>query len=116
MKQNKGRNEEVQKGTKNAIKKEKNEKHCRKKEEKSMKARKEEETRKGMRRLDPEPMSVSVRPQNKQLSMKDETKGGKPRGAKYFLREKHEVFPTKIAQKENISLNKTMECTSVFFF
>ena len=53
-----------------------------------MKARKEEETRKGMRRLaatdDPRPMSVSLRPQSKQLSMKDETKGGKPGGATYF--------------------------------
>ena len=44
-----------------------------------MKARKEEETRKGMRRLaatdDPRPMSVSLRPQNEQLSMKNEKKG-----------------------------------------
>ena len=43
-----------------------------------MKARKEEETRKGMRRLaakdDPWPMSLSLRPQNKQLSKKDEKK------------------------------------------
>ena len=40
MKQNQGRKEEVQKCTKNAIKKGKH--HCRKKEEKSMKARKEQ--------------------------------------------------------------------------
>ena len=43
-----------------------------------MKTRKEEETRKGMRRLaatdDPRPMSVSLRPQNEELSMKDEKK------------------------------------------
>ena len=68
-----------------------------------MKARKEEETRKGMRRLaatdDPRPMSVSLRPQNEELSMKDEKKGGKPGGANYFLREKHGVFPTKILKK-----------------
>ena len=83
-----------------------------------MKARKEEETRKGMRRLaatdDPRPMSVSLRPQNKQLSMKDETKGGKPGGATYFLREKHWVFPTKIAQR--FFFLKKKECASVFFF
>ena len=79
-----------------------------------MKARKEEETRKGMRRLaatdDPRPMSVSL----KQLSMKDETKGGKPGGATYFLREKHGVFPQKLHKREFFS--KKMECTSVFFF
>ena len=37
MKQNKGRKEEVQKGTKNAIKKKNQEKHCCKKEEKILK-------------------------------------------------------------------------------
>ena len=60
-------------------------------------------TRKGMRPLaatdDSRPMSVSLRPQNEQLSMKDETKGGKPGGAKYFLREARGFFPTKIANK-----------------
>ena len=83
-----------------------------------MKTRKEEETRKGMRRLaatdDPRPMSVSLRPQNKQLSMKDETKGGKPGGAKYFLREKHEVFSNKNCKKE--FFQRKMECGNLFCF
>ena len=69
IKQNKGRKtQELQKGNKERNKKGKN--TVVKKEEKSMKARKEEETRKGMRRLaatdDPRPMSVSLRPLNKQ--------------------------------------------------
>ena len=102
MKQNKGRKKQkLQKGTKNAIKEEKRKTLSKKRRETN--ESKKEETRKGMRGLvatdDPRPMSVSLRPQNKQLSMKDETKGGKPGGATYFLREKHGVFPTKIAQK-----------------
>ena len=84
-----------------------------------MKARKEEETRKGMRRLaatdDPRPMSVSLRPQNEELSMKDEKKGGKPGGANYFLREKHEVFSNKNCKKEKQFKNK-MECGCLFCF
>ena len=65
-----------------------------------MKARKQEETRKGMRRFaatdDPRPMSVSLRPQNKQLSMKDVKKGGKPGGAKIcFKRDARGFFQQK---------------------
>ena len=83
-----------------------------------MKARKEEETRKGMRRFaatdDPRPMSVSLRPQNKQLSMKDVKKGGKPGGAKYVLREMHEVFSNKNSKKEFFKKKKSVEICSVF--
>ena len=65
-----------------------------------MKARKEEETRKGMRGLaatdDPRPMSVSLRPQNEQLSMKNEKKKRKPGGAKYFSREAQGFFQQKL--------------------
>ena len=53
-----------------------------------MKARKQEETRKGMRRFiatdDPRPISVSLRPQNKQLSKKDEKKGVNQEEQKFF--------------------------------
>ena len=117
MKQNQGRKEEVQKGSKNAIKKEKKKNTVEKKEEKSMKARKQEETRKGMRRFaatdDPRSMSVSLRPQNKQLSKKDEKKGGKLGGAKNFLREKHEVFSNKNCKKDFLK-KWSVEICSVF--
>ena len=69
--------EELQKGTKNARKKKNEEKHCCEKEEKTLK-KCNEMSRKGMRRLaatdDPRPMSVSLQPLNKQLSMKDKEK------------------------------------------
>ena len=64
---------------------------------------------------DPRPMSVSLRPQNEQLSMKDETKGCKPGGAKYFLREKHEVVSNKNCKKRNFFKEKlSVEICSVF--
>ena len=68
-----------------------------------------------LQRMTHRPMSVSLRPQNEQLSMKDETKGGKPGGAKYFLREKHEVFFQQKLQTK-IFFKKTMKCTNVFLF
>ena len=76
MKQNKGREkQELQKEQKNAIKKKNEEKHCCEKEEKTLK-KCNEMTREGMRWLaatdDPRPMYVSLRPQNEQLSMKNE--------------------------------------------
>ena len=49
-----------------------------------------------MKRLDatddPRPMSVSLRPQNGQLTRKDEKRRGKTGGEKSFSRDKHKVF------------------------
>ena len=71
-----------------------------------MKARKEEETRKGTRRLaatdDPRPMSVPLRPQNEQLSMKNEKKGVNQEEQNIFKREARGFFQQKL-QKRNFS-------------
>ena len=50
---------------------------------------------------DPRPMSVSLRPQNKQLSMKNEKKGRKPGGAKYFFKREARGFFQQKLQKVN---------------
>ena len=72
-----------------------------------MKARKEEETRKGMRRLaatdDPRPMSVSLRPQNEELSMKNEKKGvNQEEQTIFFKREARGFFQLKLQKGKTI--------------
>ena len=77
-------------------------------------------TRKGMRRLaatdDPRPVSVSMRPQNEQLSMKNEKKNGvNQEEQNIFSREKHEVFSNKNCKKKIFKKNGVCKFCSVFF-
>ena len=117
MKQNKGRKtQELQKRNKERKKKEKN--IVEKKEEKSMKARRNKKRNETVCCNGWPAADVRVIATTERTTVNERwEKGGKPGGANYFLREKHEVFSNKNCKKEKTiqKQNRSVQVFVLFF-